>query len=328
MKLRNLAVLASILVASPVFAAGAKYAGEFLATGIGARPLGMGGAFVSIADDASASYWNPAGMIFVQRRELVMMHSERFGDLVNYDAGSYVQQLGRDNENRTAFGFSFLRVGVEEIPYTRMTVDAAGVERVTVDREVSEADWGFLLSYAKLMNPTLALGGNVKVIRKSVGDDSALGFGFDVGALYRPWRRLSLGVNIQDATTTFLIWNSETESILPTAKLGISYPFLFPSIKGKLTLAVAMDTRFEGRKSATAYWIGDASADMRFGLEYWYDNLVAVRIGAEQYDEIDQMAGAGLRLPFSGKTLGLDYAFLMNGHDLDDTHRVSGSFYF
>lgn len=325
---RNLAVIASILIASPVFAAGAKYAGEFLSTGIGARALGMGGAFVSIADDASASYWNPAGMIFVQRRELVLMHSERFGSLVNYDAGSYVQQLGRDNENRSAFGFSFLRVGVDDIPYTRKITTESGVELIGIDREVSEADWGFFFSYAKLMNRTLALGGNVKVIRKSVGDDSALGFGFDVGLLYKPWRRLSIGANIQDATSTFLIWNSETESILPTARLGLSYPFLFPSIRGKLNVAAALDARFEGRKYATAYWIGEASADVRLGLEYWYDNLVAVRVGQEQHAETDFMAGAGLRLPFSGNTLGLDYAFLSNGHDLDDTHRVSGSFIF
>lgn len=328
MKLRNLAVIASILTASAAYPAGAKYAGEFLATGIGARALGMGGAFVSVADDASASYWNPAGMIFVQRREIVMMHSERFGDLVNYDAGSFVQQLGRDNSKRSAFGFSFLRVGVDDIYYTRKTTDNAGVERVSIDRTVSQSDWGFFFSYAKLMSRTLSLGGNVKVIRKSVGDDSALGFGFDVAALYKPWRRLSIGANLQDATTTFLIWNSETESILPTAKLGVSYPFLFPAVRGKLTLAAGLDTRFEGRKYATRYWIGEASADVRLGLEYWYDDLVAVRVGQEQHAENDYMAGAGLRLPFSGNTLGLDYAFLSNGHDLDDTHRVSGSFIF
>jgi long-subunit fatty acid transport protein len=38
------------------------YAGESMAIGVGARPLGMGGTFAAIADDASTSYWNPAGM--------------------------------------------------------------------------------------------------------------------------------------------------------------------------------------------------------------------------------------------------------------------------
>ncbi len=330
MKISRLALFGFLLLILPELshAAGAKYAGEFLSTGIGARALGMGGAFVSVADDASASYWNPAGMIFVRRREVVMMHSERFGDLVNYDTGSYVQQLGTDNEHRAAFGFSFLRVGVDDIPYTRLVVDNNGVTRPGIDRLVSEADWGFYLSYARLMNRTLSLGGNVKVIRKSVGDDSALGFGFDVAALYKPWRRLSLGLNLQDATSTFLIWNAETETILPMARVGLSYPFLFPSLKGKLTVATGLDIRFEGRKTATAYWIGEASADVRLGLEYWYDDIVAIRLGQERSEEADFMAGAGLRLPFSGNTLGLDYAFLSNGFDLDDTHRVSASLIF
>ncbi|HID92967.1 MAG TPA: hypothetical protein EYP60_02615 [bacterium (Candidatus Stahlbacteria)] len=40
----------------------AAYAGEFLHMGVGARPIGMGGAFTSVADDPSAGYWNPAGL--------------------------------------------------------------------------------------------------------------------------------------------------------------------------------------------------------------------------------------------------------------------------
>jgi hypothetical protein len=304
--------------------ASAKYGGEFLATGIGARALGMGGAFVSVADDATASYWNPAGIIFVQSREIVFMHSERFGDLVNYDAGSFVQQIGRDNASRAAFGFSFLRVGVDDIPYTRWN---ATTNRPEVERYVSDSEWGFFLSYGRLWTSRLSVGGSAKILRKSVGDDSALGIGFDLGALARPWRGLSIGLNAQDVTTTFLAWKKETETILPTVKLGVSYPFAVPSIGGKLTLAADLDARFEGRKYATAYWLGDASADLRLGLEYWYRARLALRVGQERSQENSLTAGAGLRVPFAGKTLSLDYAFLEHSA-LDDTHRVSGSFVF
>ncbi len=41
-----------------------------LADGAGNRALGLGGAYVAVADDASAAVWNPAGLGFVQRREL------------------------------------------------------------------------------------------------------------------------------------------------------------------------------------------------------------------------------------------------------------------
>ncbi|MBN1825970.1 MAG: PorV/PorQ family protein [Candidatus Eisenbacteria bacterium] len=316
-------LLMALLAASPAFPF-AKYGGEFLATGIGARPLGMGGAFVSIADDASAGYWNPAGIIFVQSREMIFMHSERFGDLINYDAGSFVQQLGDSNRNRSAFGFSFTRLGIDDIPYTRMN-ETSG--RVEVDRYVTDAEWGLFLSYGRLWTNSIAVGGSVKMVRKSVGDDSAMGLGFDLGALIRPWRRLSVGVNLQDATTTFLVWDDVTETILPTLKCGLSYPFDIPALKGKLTVAADLDARFEGRKSATAYWIGSASADLRLGVEYWYAERLALRFGQERSEQNDWAAGAGFRIPVGGNTLGLDYAFLENSY-LDDIHRVSGSFSF
>ncbi len=327
MKLRHLSVLFGLLCVSTAHAGTAKYGGEFMSTGIGARALGMGGAFVSIADDASAGYWNPAGMIYVQRREIILMHSERFGDLVNYDAGSFVQQLAGKDEKRAAFGFSFLRVGVDDIDKTDLVL-VDGAPQVISTSTFSETDWAFLVSYARLWNNMTSLGGSVKVVRKALDDESATGFGFDVGVLMKPWRRLSLGLSIQDVTSTFLIWDNETENILPLARLGISYPLLLDSVKGRLTLAAGLDVRFEGRKTATAYWIGESSADLRLGAEYWYDDLIAVRTGIEQHEEVDFMAGAGLRLPFGAQRLGLDYAFLSNGHDLDDTHRVSGSLLF
>ncbi|MFH1277029.1 MAG: PorV/PorQ family protein [Candidatus Eisenbacteria bacterium] len=323
--MKTLKILALLLLGAATEAyPSAKYAGEFLATGIGARALGMGGAFVSVADDATAGYWNPAGMIYVQRREAVFMHSERFGDLINYDAGSFVQQLGSDNASRSAFGFSFIRLGVDDIKYTK---EDPTTSRIIVDRTVSDSESGFFLSYARLYTNRIAVGGSAKILRKSVGDDSAIGLGFDVGALVRPWRRLSLGLNVQDATTTFLAWDTETETILPTVKFGLSYPFPIPSIGGRLTVAADLDARFEGRKYSTAYWLGSASADLRLGLEYWYRNVLALRVGQERSLENDFSAGAGLRIPMSGVLLGLDYAFLENS-DLDDTHRVSGSLVF
>lgn len=318
-------ILLVLLSAANADAGAAKYGGEFLSTGIGARALGMGGAFVAIADDASASYWNPAGMIYVGRREIVLMHSERFGDIVNYDAGGFVQQLGTSNSKRKAFGVSFLRVGVSDIVYTAED-PASG--RIIADREVSSAEWGFALSYAKLLNNVTSLGGSIKLVRKSIGDDSGAGFGFDVGAMFKPWRRLAVGVTLQDATTTFLVWDQTTENIYPTGRVGVAYPFLFPSLKGRLNASFQVDGRFEGRKTATAYWVGSASADLRYGLEYWYDSKIAVRFGMEQHEKVDQMAGAGLRLPLGNTTLGLDYAFLSNAFNLDDTHRVSGSLIF
>src|SRR5436189_12209 len=85
------AVLA--LLAAPAFAD--KYAAEFLKIPVGPRAIGMGAAFVAVSDDATAPYWNPAGMVYLPYREVVAMHSEKFGSLANHDYLTGVVPLGR-----------------------------------------------------------------------------------------------------------------------------------------------------------------------------------------------------------------------------------------
>jgi hypothetical protein len=299
-----------------------KYAGAFLEAGfgggIGARPAGMGNAFVSIANDGSAGYWNPAGMILVRHRETTAMHANRFGSLVKYDALGYVQLVNGGRAKRSAFGFSVIRSGVDDIPFTE--IDPVTQEQ-RVLRYESWAEWAFLFSYARILRDDFSLGGSVKFIRKSIADDGAIGIGVDVGALMRPWRALSLGLLLQDATSTILIWNgeSESETISPTAKFGASYPFAAPWVRGTLVVAADVDARFEGRKFAAQRWAGGVSGDFHYGAEYWYRELLAVRAGS---DEGQFTAGAGFRFPLGTRSVGLDYAFLED-NGLDDSHRVS-----
>ncbi|MCK5738648.1 UPF0164 family protein, partial [bacterium] len=68
-------------------------AASFLEIGVGARALGMGGAFVGIADDASALYWNPGGLPEIPRPEFIFMHSEWLADM-DYDYLGLVLPLG------------------------------------------------------------------------------------------------------------------------------------------------------------------------------------------------------------------------------------------
>src|SRR5512142_139720 len=85
-RLRSLlAAAALLLLASP--AGATKYAGEFMKIPVGARAVGMGGAFTAVCDDATAPYWNPAGMVFLPYREAFLQHAEQFGNLVNHNFG-------------------------------------------------------------------------------------------------------------------------------------------------------------------------------------------------------------------------------------------------
>jgi hypothetical protein len=90
-----------------------KYAAEFLNIGVGARAMAMGGAFCAVADDATSSYWNPAGLRLLKSREIGVMHSAQFANEVKYD---YLV-FGSPSVTES-FGASIIRMGIDDIPYT------------------------------------------------------------------------------------------------------------------------------------------------------------------------------------------------------------------
>jgi hypothetical protein len=330
------------LVSSPS-AFATKYAGEFLSLGVGARALGMGGAFASVADDASAAYWNPAGICRVSGQEALFMHSETFGSIVNYDFIGYVRS-SEGGGKRSAFGGSFLRLGTSGIPYTRNlsyldygtdrvpnTNDQDGTEgngqwdpgeEVLYDEDkivwVNDNEMALLLTYGLELRPRILVGANAKLVRKSVGDNSAFGMGLDAGVLAQVSPRLSLGVVVQDLTGTYLSWDTGTrETITPTLKTGCSVHDDVPWMRGSITLALDADLRFEGRQSADQFSLTDrVSANTHAGIEYWYREVGALRLGSDQGK---LTAGLG----FLYRQFKVDYAFLSND-DLGNSHRISG----
>jgi hypothetical protein len=313
----TLLTIAALLTASSAGAAN-KYAGEFLTHGVGARALGMGSAFVAVANDATAGYWNPAGLAGLVGEAVHLMHSETFGDVVNYDTGAYVRAL----ENESAFAFTVVRLSIDDIPFTdfeesngRIYYDAT---RITWE---SDSEAALLLSYARPVSDRMDVGGNLKVISKQIGPNSCYGLGFDLGARYEVLNSLTLGANIQDVTTTFLVWDTkERERIMPTAKVGVAYVREIESMDGRVVLAADADFRFEKRWMADEYHVGDVTFDTHYGLEFSYRDLVAVRGGLA----MGQLtAGAGIGI---GGFL-VDYAYGKHEY-LDSSHRVSAAYVF
>lgn len=301
----------------------AKYAGEFMAIGVGGRALGLGGAYVALANDATSGYWNPGALARINYPEVIVMHDERFGDLVSYDFATVAMPYGPD----VSLGLSVLRLGVDGIPDTRKAwIDNNGngvfdnVDRIDYDKisYFNAVDWAFYLTYSKHATRNLTYGANIKLIRRDLAEHSATGVGFDVGVLYSPFDDFHLGLNAQDVTTTLVAWSTgRNELITPTVKVGSAY--FVDLLGGRFAPTVDLDVRFENRRFASIAHLGPVSLDPHAGLEFDYKNTIALRVG---YNDIKQLSlGAGVHL----RKLDLDYSFarFSGDADLGNTHRIS-----
>jgi hypothetical protein len=332
------------LLFSPSGSNAEKYAGEFMALGGGARAMGMGGAFIAVANDATAGFWNPAGLALFQSLQArptawqaVLMHSETFGDLIDYNYFSAAFPL---KEGESGWGITVIHMGIPDIrviplrPGMIENSDGDDIFEPGQGEQInfkyqdfpleSANDVAALVSYAQRFRFG-ALGANVKIIRNDqVAGVTSFGIGCDVGLLRRGlWKDLALGLKLQDATGTYIGWSTgEREFIYPALKAGIAYPFSFKQMGSTLVLAVDGDLRYENRRAAAQFWVERASLDVHVGAELLIRDLVSLRGGL---DMGRPTAGMGVIMQNFGPwnmSLGLDYALLI--HDVfDTTHRVS-----
>jgi hypothetical protein len=321
-------------------AAADKYAGAFMEDGGGARALALGGAFTAVADDPSAAFWNPAGLSFATERSVMLMHSERFGGLIDRDYASYMQPVNWSllGGEESAFGLSLIRLGVDDIPFTSHLEDALDVNNDgTVDDDellglfeyrdqiewVSDSEYALFVSYAEKLGEW-RLGGSLKLVSQNVGEYSSFGIGMDVGLMRRGiWRNLDVGLKIQDVTTTYLSWDTGRDEIIAPAVIpGLAYRVPVPQWDATVLIATSFETRFENRGDiADQYASGSMSTNMHTGLEVGVADKVFVRGGYDSgWDSADFTAGAGFRL----SRLIVDYAYAGDTLDIQEsTHRVS-----
>ena len=291
-----------------------KYAADFLNIGVGARALGMGSAYVAISNDATAAYWNPAGLSQLHKREITIMHANRFSGLVQTN----FINLAIIDKHGNAFALSYFRVGIDDIPKSTKLDE---FDRPIIEKYIQDVEQALFLSFARKNSNNFSLGGNLKAIFQKVGDHSSLGLGFDIGALYCLSPHLSFGVSLQDLAGTYIFWDTGHRDVkYPTIVWGLAFSHNVPILSGKTTLAINNNIRFEGQNNENLFSLGEiAGYDVNLGGEYVLLNTIAFRVGMERKN---LTAGAGLRLRF----FEIDYAFV--SYDLGNTHRISGKILF
>jgi len=271
--------------------------------------MSLGGAYVASVGDVLSGYYNPAGLSFLGQPQATFMHSETFGSLLNHDYLAYARPMGNEGQ-RAAFALSLYRVGGGGISIT--TVDQTG--RFRVLREENHADYVGYLSYGRELAQVLSLGITSKLVYRDIVDESALGIGLDIGALYRPASWAALGINLQDVPSTLLSYTTGAKQrVNPMAKIGARLSGERGSFAA--SLFADADIAFEGRDYAAQIAVGPISLDSHLGIEAVYKDKISARAGSN----IGNLTlGAGLRF----NRFAVDIA--MRDHsDLENTFLVS-----
>lgn len=329
-----------LLFPSICFSQFRKYSNEFLNIGAGARGLAMGSAQVASANDATAGYWNPAGLTGVKNHPNAgIMHAEYFGGIAKYD---YLSAAIPVQENKRTLGISILRFAIDDIPNTLFLVEPDGSINYNNIQTFSSADYAFIFSFSQHIKQSdkknISFGANAKVIYRKVGKfASAWGFGLDA-ALNIHGKKWHIGLVARDVTTTFNAWSfkfterekevlyltkndipvKSTELTAPRLIIGGAYNFKI-SHSINLMAETNADITFDGKRN-TVISGNTVSIDPKIGLEASIKDVFFVRAGINNFqraladgDTLNQKkvwiyqpsAGAGFKI----KNVMIDYAF-------------------
>ena len=266
----------------------------FLSMGVGARAAALSSAYTGVADDTSALYWNPAGLAGLTHREGLLSYAASFSDQRHNFAG-YAQPT-----QRGAFGLGAVYLGQGRL-------EGRGADRQKTG-SFGAADTAFIVGAARRLSPGLSAGANLKLIRETIGSETAQGMALDLGATYRPpVRWLQTGAAVRN--------------------LGPGLSFAREKFALPATLTAGAAARLSNLGLASFdidYKLVEKKAEAKAGFEWSPGSVFALRAGYAS-----PLAGAGVGA--SGFVWGLgvahgryrlDYA-MVPGEALGDTQQVS-----
>lgn len=298
--------------------------------GVDAAALGMANAVTASTNDVNSGYWNPAGLMGLEDSQGALMHASYFANIAQYDYASFAKPI----DDRSAWGISLIRFGVDDILNTTQLIDSEGNIDYNRISKFSTADYGVTFSYARsLQVPGWQYGVNAKVIRRVIGKfANSWGFGFDAGIQFErnDWK---VGLMVRDITTTYNVWNIDedefekissaipgenqdlpesTEITLPKAQLGVSRKFEY---RYDYSILAAFNLNMQFAQTNDLISTSAVSIDPALGFEFGYTDMVFLRAGVGNFQQVRQLDNSerigfqpNIGLGFKYKGIQIDYA--------------------
>jgi len=292
---RNLwiAVLAALLW--PVFAMEAEAEFKKLGTtgfnfvkiGQSARPAAMGSAFMAISDDINSIFWNPAGLIKIDRVAYTFSYNRWLADSEVY-SGALAYRTGA-----TAFGVSVLSFRPE--PFEETTIfNPKGTGNV-----VSANDAAIGVAFAYQFTDRLSFGANFRYLQESLFVETNKTFDISVGTLfYTGFRSARLAMTLKN-------FGKDNRVIAQSSFMPVVY-----TIAGAMEVAGNVGDPTYLTLAAENVFAIDYEGRVHLGAELWLANTLALRGGYKSnYDAEDFTAGAGLKRSFGTTSLSVDIAY-------------------
>ncbi len=282
------AIFASALPNQAQAAASYGQASDLFNIGAGARSMAMGGAFTGLADDASAPYFNPAGLAYLDEHQIMVMHAPLFLD-TNYNYIASANPFGDKWGSLALSDAMLLSDGYQIRDKFNSVTDSNGSLN-------NSAIFG---SYAHKVTQKISAGVNAKFIQQKVGGYSGSTLGLDAGFMMRLAPVFSLGVAFQNLNAPSVKLRTDADPYRPVTRLGL-----------------ASDV-FRGRLTLTADLIKASHESNQYaaGAEWRLNRLFNLRTGFN--GNRNYTLGMGLNL----KKLRVDYAF--SDSDLGAFNKVS-----
>jgi hypothetical protein len=276
-----------------------RTAADFLMIGHGARAASLGGAYTAMASEATAAYWNPAGLSGLEGSEVTFGHFAWFQD-ITVEQASFGFPLGESFSG--ALSATYVNYG------TIQGYDISGQS----SGDIVAYDWAGGISLAMALSERLSFGLTGKYVSQRLDDITASAFAGDIGIRFSG-ESFAIGATVVNLGSE-MKYDQATEKLPTAARLGVMFrPF---------SEAVATSLEIEQRLQGDLY--------VRQGIELGFDEMYFLRAGLDYLPAQDGRrlatgisAGAGLRLSFAE----FDYAFTPDDKSTsEDLHRFTVTF--